>query len=221
MRTRVDTRLCVTCHNPGSSVAGTPTTTIDFKVMVHRIHYNNGGAALPSVQAGVPYTIGNRDFSAVTFTQDVRNCTRCHDGTPGAANATPQGDRWKTQPSLQACGSCHDNVYFGSAPDPTRPYQTKAHPGGVVVRQRHLRAVPRLRQVRRCQGHRDRARLAGAAQGRRLALPVQHPQHRARRAGQPAGGHVLGHRPDRGDAAYDIKADARVHRRGRRERAQP
>ena len=131
--TRVDTRLCVTCHNPGSSVAGTPNTTIDFKVMVHRIHYNNGGAALPSVQAGVPYTIGNRDFSAVTFTQDVRNCTRCHDGTPGAANATPQGDRWKTQPSLQACGSCHDNVYFGSAPDPTRPYQTKAHPGGVVV----------------------------------------------------------------------------------------
>jgi len=114
-------------------VAGTPNTTVDFKVLVHRIHFNNAGAALPSVQAGVPNKVGNKDFSAVTFPQDVRNCTRCHDGTPSAANVTPQGDRWKTQPSKEACGSCHDDVYFGSAPDPTRPYQTKAHEGGVVA----------------------------------------------------------------------------------------
>ncbi|MFL6661955.1 MAG: OmcA/MtrC family decaheme c-type cytochrome [Rhizobacter sp.] len=131
--TRVDTRLCVSCHNPGSSVAGAPNTPLDFKVIVHRIHYNKGGAALPSVQAGVPNRIGSKDFSAVTFTQDVRNCTRCHDGTPGAANATPQGDRWKTQPSKAACGSCHDDVYFGAAPDPTRPYQTRAHSGGTIA----------------------------------------------------------------------------------------
>jgi OmcA/MtrC family decaheme c-type cytochrome len=130
--TRVDTQLCVTCHNPGTTVAGTPPTPVDFKVMVHRIHYNNAGAALPSVQAGVPYTIAGTDFSDVRFTQDVRNCTRCHDGTPDAPNATPQGDHWKTQPSMQACGSCHDNVYFGSAPDPARPYQTQPHSGGVM-----------------------------------------------------------------------------------------
>ena len=36
----VDTRLCVTCHNPGSWVAGTPNVPVDFKVMIHRIHYN-------------------------------------------------------------------------------------------------------------------------------------------------------------------------------------
>ncbi|HJV62250.1 MAG TPA: OmcA/MtrC family decaheme c-type cytochrome [Albitalea sp.] len=131
--TRVDTKLCVTCHNPGSSVAGTPNTTVDFKVMVHRIHYNKSGAALPSVQAGVPYMIGNQDFSAVTFPQDVRNCTRCHDGSLSSPIATPQGDHWKSQPSKEACASCHDDVYFGSAPDPTRPYQTKAHSGGVVA----------------------------------------------------------------------------------------
>jgi len=129
---RVDTQLCVTCHNPGSWVAGTPATPVDFKVMVHRIHYNNAGAALPSVQAGVPYKVGNTDFSAVTFPQDVRSCARCHDGTPSAPNATAQGDHWKTQPSMQACGSCHDDVYFGAAPDPTRPYQTQPHPGGVM-----------------------------------------------------------------------------------------
>jgi len=126
--TRVDTKLCVTCHNPGSWVAGPPNTSVDFKVMIHRIHYNNAGAALPSVLAGTPYTIGSKDFSAVVFTQDVRNCTGCHDGALSA-----QGDNWKNRPSREACGSCHDNVYFGTAPDPARPYQTVAHTGGVVT----------------------------------------------------------------------------------------
>lgn len=130
--TRVDTKLCVTCHNAGSWVAGSSNTTVDFKVMVHRIHYNDAGAALPSVRAGTPYTIGSADFSRVTFPQDARNCIRCHDGTPGAANATPQGNHWKTEPSIEACGSCHDNVYFGSAPSPKRPYQIKPHSGGVM-----------------------------------------------------------------------------------------
>jgi OmcA/MtrC family decaheme c-type cytochrome len=131
--TRVDTKLCVTCHNPGSWVAGSPNTSVDFKVMVHKIHYNNGGLQLPSVLAGTPYKIGNADFSTVTFTQDARNCTRCHDGTPGAKNETPQGNQWKTAPSIDACSSCHDNVYFGIAADPARPYQTKAHSGGAFT----------------------------------------------------------------------------------------
>ncbi len=126
--TRVDTKLCVTCHNPGSWVGPTPNTTVDFRVMIHKIHYNNAGAALPSVIAGYPYTIDGTDFSAVTFTQDVRNCTRCHDGALSA-----QGDYWTTQPSMAACGSCHDNVYFGAQPDPARPYQTVAHSGGIMT----------------------------------------------------------------------------------------
>ncbi len=134
--TRVDTKLCVTCHNPGSWVAGAPATTVDFKTMVHRIHYNTdntGTKQLPSVIAGVPYKIGTTDFSKVVFTQDARNCTRCHDGTPGAANVTAQGNNWKTEPSIEACGSCHDNVYFGAVADVARPYQTKAHSGGVMT----------------------------------------------------------------------------------------
>ena len=132
--TRVDTKLCVTCHNPGSWVAGSPNTTVDFKVMIHRIHYNNAGAALPSVQAGVPYKIGGSDFSAVVFPQDARNCSRCHSGTDTPTTvATPQGNAWSASPNLDACQSCHDNVYFGSAPDPTRAYQTQAHSGGVMT----------------------------------------------------------------------------------------
>ena len=128
--TRVDTRLCVTCHNPGSWVAGTPRTTVDFKVMIHRIH---NGSSLPSVVAGSPYIVNGTDFSKAAFPQDVRNCTKCHDGTPGAANPTAQGDNWKMQPSAEACGSCHDNVYFGAKPDPAKPYQKVAHPGGVTT----------------------------------------------------------------------------------------
>jgi len=128
--TRVDTRLCVTCHNPGSWVAGTPSTTVDFKVMIHKIHK---GASLPSVVAGTPYAVAGTDFSMAAFPQDVRNCTKCHDGTPGAPNATLQGDNWKLQPNAEACGACHDDVYFGATPDPARPYQTLAHPGGALA----------------------------------------------------------------------------------------
>lgn len=126
---RVDTRLCVTCHNPGSSVSGVPNTPLDFKVMIHKIH---SGSSLPSVVAGTPYVVGGMDFSKAVFPQDVRNCTRCHDATPGAANTTAQGDNWKMQPSMEACGSCHDDVYFGALRDPDRRYQTKAHSGGVM-----------------------------------------------------------------------------------------
>ena len=206
--TRSDTRLCVTCHNPGSWVAGSPNTTVDFKVMVHRIHYNKAGEALPSVLAGFPYTIGATDFSAVVFPQDARNCMRCHDGTPGAANATPQGDHWKTQPSIQSCGSCHDNVYFGSAPDPTRPYQTKAHSGGLMTDSSACSL---------CHGtgkfsdgkdigvaHAFPARLkAAAARFRYNILDAT--------AVAPGGKPVVTFSvtdPTRGDAPYDIKADA-------------
>ena len=129
--TRVEAKLCLTCHNPGSWVAGTPNTPVDFKVMVHKIHYNKAGAALPSVIAGTKYLVNGTDFSKVSFPQDVRSCTLCHDGTAGSAIYTAQGDNWKTQPSIEACGSCHDNVYFSAKPDAAKPYQTKAHSGGV------------------------------------------------------------------------------------------
>ena len=110
---RFETRLCVTCHNPGSWVDS--TTPVDFKVMVHKIHR---GEDLPS---GGGYAIGNHDFSDVKFPQDIRNCTKCHDGSDPA---TPQGDNWQT-PNLAACGSCHDDIIF-SGP-------SLNHPGGSVT----------------------------------------------------------------------------------------
>jgi OmcA/MtrC family decaheme c-type cytochrome len=132
---RIDTRYCVTCHNPGTTANGKEGTvtgglTVDFKSMIHKIHR---GEDLPSVVAGGDYGIigfsGSLDsFKDVAFPQDIRNCTKCHDGSD---TNTAQGDNWETHPSIQACGSCHDDVYFGLTP--TKSYQTTAHPGGVVT----------------------------------------------------------------------------------------
>jgi OmcA/MtrC family decaheme c-type cytochrome len=108
---RIETGYCVTCHNPGSTDANSGNT-VDFKVMIHKLHR---GEFLPSVVAGGEYAIwGYRDtkhdFSDVAFPQDIRNCTKCHDGSDPE---TPQGDAWET-PSIAACGSCHDDVDFSN-----------------------------------------------------------------------------------------------------------
>ena len=59
--TRKDVRLCVLCHTAGaedSNVAGaTPGTTIEFKVMIHKLH---NGSHLPSVLGVSTNASGNR-----------------------------------------------------------------------------------------------------------------------------------------------------------------
>jgi OmcA/MtrC family decaheme c-type cytochrome len=108
---RRDVRLCVLCHTP-QTVDPDTGNTVDFKVMLHKIHR---GASLPSVQAGTPYQIigfGGTvlDFSTIEFPDDVRNCTRCHSGAPRSQN-------YLIKPSRAACGSCHDNVDFSTGKD--------------------------------------------------------------------------------------------------------
>ncbi|WP_435099468.1 OmcA/MtrC family decaheme c-type cytochrome [Arhodomonas sp. AD133] len=121
---RVNTELCVTCHNPGSADANSGNT-VDFRVMIHKIHM---GEELPSVVAGGTYTIWGfgdtpHDYSDVAFPQDVRNCTTCHDP---ADPATPQASNITTNPTRDACGACHDDVNFAEG-------QAGGHPGGVVT----------------------------------------------------------------------------------------
>jgi OmcA/MtrC family decaheme c-type cytochrome len=109
---RQEVRLCVLCHQPQSSDPDTGNT-IDFKVMIHKIHR---GERLPSVVAGTPYRIEDADFSTVAFPQDIRNCYYCHEGTDPAKKPT-QSDVWYTKPSRAACGSCHDGVDFDTGED--------------------------------------------------------------------------------------------------------
>ena len=107
---RRDVKLCVLCHQPQTTDPDTGNT-VDMKVMVHKIH---SGKTLPSVIAGTPYQIiGNgqslHDFSTVGYPQDIRNCANCHEGTV-ATNKGAGAAVWYTNPSREACGSCHDDV---------------------------------------------------------------------------------------------------------------
>lgn len=115
---RVEVQYCVTCHNPGSGDANSGNT-VDFKVMIHKIHR---GASLPSVVAGGSYGIYGygdnlHDYSGLNLPRDIRDCQICHAGTAtggGFADLTltHQGDNWSEYASRAACGSCHDDLDF-------------------------------------------------------------------------------------------------------------
>ena len=131
---RNDVQYCVICHNPGNTDAQSGNT-LDFKVMVHKIH---SGAKMPSVVAaasttpaqGVGYTIWGfggsvNNFNDVVWPQDTRNCTTCHN----AANPlTPDANNFQNVPSGAACGGCHDTVNFatGAGHGPTEQPVTDA-----------------------------------------------------------------------------------------------
>ncbi len=158
---RVDTRYCVLCHNPGSqdpdSADPAKDTTpdlqpsvvrasgaVDFKILIHKIHR---GENLPSVKLGPDlqaltaddgsgeyaiwgYNSTKHDFSDIAFPQDLRNCDKCHSASDAD---TPEGDNWKTMLSMEACGSCHDNVKFGVAGLDAGGSDANGHDGGVVA----------------------------------------------------------------------------------------
>jgi len=176
---RRDVKLCVLCHTAGSedknvpSVAGgTPGVSVDFKVMIHKIH---NGAHLPSVLGVSTNSDGSRNYNATaqpyevvgfgnsitdyshvkfpvwpslsiamprdagytalsstnrgkedTIRLGVVACEKCHGDPDGAGPLVgpSNGDLYKSQPSRATCGSCHDDVVWGS------PYtsNTQSHP---------------------------------------------------------------------------------------------
>ncbi len=119
-----DVRYCVVCHteqqkygvaNATTTATGYSGSTVrinDFAVgllpvHIHKIHMGDALTKTGYNFAGVLY-------NNIKYPQDVKNCTTCHDGTAGAANATANGDNWKNVPSREACGACHDGINFAT-----------------------------------------------------------------------------------------------------------
>ncbi len=109
---RFDMQYCVTCHNP-HSVDAQSGNSLDMAVMTHKIHL---GSHLPSVETGGRYEIYGfnnvrYDYSTLQFTQDVRNCTTCHQESD---LETPQASNWRQVANSEKCSSCHDDIDFST-----------------------------------------------------------------------------------------------------------
>jgi OmcA/MtrC family decaheme c-type cytochrome len=107
---RFDIEYCVNCHNPYSIDPDTAAEpwggTVDMKQMVHKIHY---GVNLTNGYFIVGYGGRVIDYSDFVFTQDVRNCTTCHQESDPAV---PQASNWRLVQNKAACSSCHDDIDF-------------------------------------------------------------------------------------------------------------
>lgn len=107
-------RSCTPCHNNDGYAAYNDASVTGGKVpdaIVRRVHGIHMGEGLKLDFNTNAVTGDFRDYTHVVFPADVRNCTVCH-----------VDDRWQTQPTRMACGSCHDTVWFGdqTAIPPTR-----------------------------------------------------------------------------------------------------
>jgi OmcA/MtrC family decaheme c-type cytochrome len=117
---RQNTEYCVLCHNPnGTDEArrpqeAMPPTSINFRVIVHRIH--RGEDATQPFQV---YGFGNQliNFGEVRFPGVLSACQTCHlQGTYNVPTSAlqptiiTQGDKVVSQtlPAQSVCTSCHD-----------------------------------------------------------------------------------------------------------------
>ena len=108
---RNEPQLCVICHNPGSQDFHNNGQPVDFKLMVHKFHRGKSLTQDYVVHNSVARKTdpATKAVTGVTYPGEIRNCTKCHDGSANAVVRTAQGDNWKTNPSKNACLSCHDN----------------------------------------------------------------------------------------------------------------
>ncbi|MFM2119936.1 MAG: hypothetical protein RL722_1404 [Pseudomonadota bacterium] len=130
---RNETRYCVVCHTDQRkygrteapinaatntfTVVAPATATATYRVdgrsvgdLPNLIHKTHMGKLL----AKKDYNFGGVLFNEVLYPQDMRNCTKCHDGSDTSTAKTAQGNNWKDVPSRLACGACHDGINFAT-----------------------------------------------------------------------------------------------------------
>jgi OmcA/MtrC family decaheme c-type cytochrome len=122
---RNEVRYCVVCHTEqrkyGRTEAKLDATTNAFTetstYMVDGRAVGNLPNFIHKIHLGVFLAKKNYNYAGVVpnevgYPQDIRNCTKCHDGSDSSTAKTAQGDNWKNVPSKLACGSCHDGINF-------------------------------------------------------------------------------------------------------------
>jgi OmcA/MtrC family decaheme c-type cytochrome len=124
---RNDTRYCVVCHTEqlkyGSTEAAINSATLTFTDartsrvddralgnLPNHIHHIHMGTHL----AKKNYNFGGVLYNETLFPQDLRNCTKCHDGSATSTAPTKQGNNWQNVPNRLACGGCHDGINFAT-----------------------------------------------------------------------------------------------------------
>jgi hypothetical protein len=105
------TGTCVMCHNTDGYSAN---PLVRKAHGVHRGHnLSSPGVAHPEYGLGKDGTLA--EYTNVGFPSIPgldKDCTACH-----------ADDRWKTEPSRLACGTCHDNLFFDTgAMNPPRSF---------------------------------------------------------------------------------------------------
>lgn len=141
---RNNTEYCVLCHNPSADdietrpipAAGETahTTSINFRVMLHKIHTGENLTKKPYIIFGFRGSLN--DFSEVLFPGDTGNCEACHlhgtqilnpgqgilgEGILASTEREFIGEdktitkTFLTSPIISVCTSCHDNLGVNEA----------------------------------------------------------------------------------------------------------
>ncbi len=144
-RERVDSDVQVQRHLSSSATARSATSRIRFTTSTRApvLAYKN-------------YNYGGVLFNEVLYPQDIRNCTKCHDGSATSTATTAQGDNCKNVPSRLACGGCHDGIDFATGKGVTL---ADAAAGLTVSTQGHIGGIqPDDTQCAACHADPTRAR---------------------------------------------------------------
>ncbi len=98
---------CVVCHTPIGTTYGDEMQADGawLAFLIHNIHGANADRTA-------------WDWSEVTYPQNIQDCSVCH-----FDDGQAQADNWKTNPTIEACITCHDVTFTGAA----------THSGGAQV----------------------------------------------------------------------------------------
>ena len=135
---------------------------------IHKIH-------MGEFLAKKNYNYGGVLYNETRFPQDIRNCTKCHDGSDTSTAKTAQGDNWKNVPNRLACGACHDGIDFATGKGVTiadaQRALTQHAPASTALRT--AASAGRRLAVRAChtRPHRPRPPPGDAAEPEKLAAP--------------------------------------------------